>query len=179
MSFAQNLRQIRKEKGLSQEEFAEIIDVSRQAVSKWEIGEGYPEVDKLLMIAKKLDVSLDFLMSTETSENTYTSSNTNKSITITSLIENVVCTCYKVQSSQKMKGGKRSPQYALFGVGNIGSNYWGEPTVFLGWYADIEALTNEIKQIQEALMCGKQNYQLQYNVKVTKKLFNYVLADDK
>ena len=38
MSFAENLRKIRKEKHLSQEELAEILDVSRQAVSKWEQG---------------------------------------------------------------------------------------------------------------------------------------------
>ena len=40
MSFAENLKQIRKEKQLSQEELAEILDVSRQAVSKWEQGMG-------------------------------------------------------------------------------------------------------------------------------------------
>ena len=38
MSFADNLKQLRKEKQLSQEELAEILDVSRQAVSKWEQG---------------------------------------------------------------------------------------------------------------------------------------------
>ena len=43
MSFADNLKQIRKEKGLSQEELAELLEVSRQAVSKWEQGAGYIE----------------------------------------------------------------------------------------------------------------------------------------
>lgn len=38
MSFAERLKQIRKEKGLSQEDLAELLDVSRQAVSKWEQG---------------------------------------------------------------------------------------------------------------------------------------------
>ena len=38
MSFAENLKQLRKEKQISQEELAEILDVSRQAVSKWEQG---------------------------------------------------------------------------------------------------------------------------------------------
>lgn len=59
MSFAENLRQIRKEKGLSQEELAEILDVSRQAVSKWEQGQGYPEVEKLLFLSRELNLSLD------------------------------------------------------------------------------------------------------------------------
>ena len=65
MSFADNLKQLRKEKQLSQEELAEILDVSRQAVSKWEQGIGYPEVEKLLLLSKKLNISLDSLMATD------------------------------------------------------------------------------------------------------------------
>ena len=65
MSFAEHLRQIRKEKGLSQEDLAELLDVSRQAVSKWEQGAGYPEVEKLLLLSNRLNISLDSLMATE------------------------------------------------------------------------------------------------------------------
>lgn len=65
MSFADNLKQLRKEHHLSQEELAELLDVSRQAVSKWEQGNGYPEVEKLLLLSSKLNISLDSLMSTE------------------------------------------------------------------------------------------------------------------
>ena len=53
MSFAENLKQLRKDKQLSQEELAEILDVSRQAVSKWEQGMGYTEVEKLLLLSSK------------------------------------------------------------------------------------------------------------------------------
>ena len=59
MSFADNLKQLRKEHHLSQEELAELLDVSRQAVSKWEQGNGYPEVEKLLLLSSKLNISLD------------------------------------------------------------------------------------------------------------------------
>ena len=62
MSFSENLKAIRKKNQLSQEELAELLGVSRQAVSKWELGEGYPEVEKLLILSKKLNVSLDSLM---------------------------------------------------------------------------------------------------------------------
>ena len=65
MSFSENLKQIRKEYNLSQEELAEMLDVSRQAVSKWEQGQGYPEVEKLLLLSSKLNISLDSLMSGE------------------------------------------------------------------------------------------------------------------
>ena len=57
MSFGENLQTIRKKNHLSQEGLAEMLGVSRQAVSKWELGEGYPEVDKLLLLSKKLNVS--------------------------------------------------------------------------------------------------------------------------
>ena len=59
MSFSEKLRKRREEKRMSQEELAEMLDVSRQAVSKWEQGMGYPEVEKLLLLSGKLGVSLD------------------------------------------------------------------------------------------------------------------------
>ena len=62
MSFGENLQLLRKKNQLSQEGLAEMLGVSRQAVSKWELGEGYPEVDKLLLLSKKLNVSLDSLL---------------------------------------------------------------------------------------------------------------------
>ena len=65
MSFSENLRKLRKDNNLSQEEFAEMIGVSRQSVSKWEWGIGYPEVEKLLLMANRLNISLDSLMATE------------------------------------------------------------------------------------------------------------------
>ena len=65
MSFGENLQLIRKKNQLSQEGLAEMLGVSRQAVSKWELGEGYPEVDKLLLLSKKLNVSIDSLLGGE------------------------------------------------------------------------------------------------------------------
>ena len=65
MSFSDNLKRIRKDKNLTQEELAEMLNVSRQAVSKWEQKLGYPEIETLFNIANQLDVSLDTLMSEE------------------------------------------------------------------------------------------------------------------
>ena len=56
MSFAERLKQIRKEKGLSQEDLAELLDVSRQAVSKWERGCGAPDISLLPALAAALGV---------------------------------------------------------------------------------------------------------------------------
>lgn len=62
MNIAQNLQFLRKRDKITQEALADKLDVSRQAVSKWETGEAYPETDKLLAICDLFDVSLDKLM---------------------------------------------------------------------------------------------------------------------
>lgn len=58
---------LRKNRKISQEEFAEILNTSRQAVSKWERNESKPDIDKLVTIAKLFNVSIDFLLSHEIS----------------------------------------------------------------------------------------------------------------
>ena len=170
MSFADNLKQLRKEKQLSQEELAEMLDVSRQAISKWEQGIGYPEVEKLLLLSHKLNVSLDSLMSTENAQKLdLESSNVTGTIVITSPHENVIATCYKVSSSGKMSGGKSSPQYALFGVSKGTPSFWGEPTTFLGWYANKELISKEISEIYSAIRNGAATYTLKYSAKTERK----------
>lgn len=179
MSFAENLKQLRKERQLSQEELAELLDVSRQAVSKWEQGQGYPEVEKLLLLAGKLGVSLDALMSGEVSgAQTRTGNPETGSIVITSPHENVIATCYKVGSSGKMRGGKNSPQYMLYGVGRGGSSFWGEPTTFLGWYADEESLSKEIARIHEAICGGAATYTLQYSAKTRRSWASVKIVEE-
>ncbi len=178
MSFADNLRQVRKEKGLSQEALAEIMYVSRQAVSKWEQGEGYPEVEKLLLLANRLNVSLDSLMGVDIATEGGTRPAVTGTIIITSPHENAVVSCYKVASSQMMHPGKKSPQYALFGVSTGGCAFWGEPTHFLGWYANQESLSKEVKEIQRAIQKGIPFYELQYSAKVERKWLRISLAEE-
>lgn len=63
MTFGEKLYQLRKAQGLSQEALAEKLHTSRQAISKWENDNGYPETEKLILLAKLFHVSLDdFLM---------------------------------------------------------------------------------------------------------------------
>ena len=62
MSFGENLRKIRKQRNITQEELAELLNVSRQAISKWEAGNGYPETEKLILISRELNISLDYLL---------------------------------------------------------------------------------------------------------------------
>lgn len=62
MDFSEKMQSYRKQRGLSQEKLAEIIGVSRQAVSKWESGQSYPEMDKLIALSELFHVTLDHLV---------------------------------------------------------------------------------------------------------------------
>lgn len=68
MKFSEKLSKLRKEAKMSQQELAEYLDISRQAVSKWESGISYPEMDKLLVLCKLFKCSLDDLTNDEVSE---------------------------------------------------------------------------------------------------------------
>ena len=63
MEFHEKLQELRKQKGLTQEEVAERLYVSRTAVSKWESGRGYPSIDSMKAIAAFFSVTLDDLLS--------------------------------------------------------------------------------------------------------------------
>lgn len=68
MIFAENLMELRKKHGLSQEGLGEIVGVSRQTVSKWELGLTTPELDKLVGLAEYFHISLDQLVGREIPE---------------------------------------------------------------------------------------------------------------
>ena len=83
MKLSENLKRIRKENNLSQEQLAEKLGVSRQAVSKWESGQSYPEMDKVIQICKTFNFNMDELMNEnvkEVKENKQATSNVNKAI---------------------------------------------------------------------------------------------------
>lgn len=62
MNFAEKIYLLREQAKLSQASFAEILNVSRQTVSKWELGASYPEIDKLIAISDLFHVSIDYLL---------------------------------------------------------------------------------------------------------------------
>ncbi len=65
MELNEKLQQLRKQRGLTQEELAEMLYVSRTAISKWESGRGYPSIDSLKAISKLFAISIDDLLSSE------------------------------------------------------------------------------------------------------------------
>ena len=67
MTFSEKLQRLRKVNGLSQEQLAEKLNVSRQAISKWEMG-AIPDMDNVIKISRFFDCSLDYLMNNEAEE---------------------------------------------------------------------------------------------------------------
>ena len=68
MNLAENLKKIRKEHNLSQEQLAEQLGVSRQSVSKWESNQAYPEMDKVIQLAKMFNLNVDDLLNQDIRE---------------------------------------------------------------------------------------------------------------
>jgi len=68
----ERIRQLRSEKGMSQEQLAEALHISRQAVSKWETGESVPDTDRVMLLCHVLDISADYLLFGKENEQTAT-----------------------------------------------------------------------------------------------------------
>lgn len=176
MSFHENLRSIRKERNISQEDLAEMLNVSRQAVSKWEQGAVYPETDTLILLSEKLDISLDYLLRdkeapTHAHEKTV---NLSGRIMIESLDKHEIVSCCKVSVfplfNRFFKASEDVPQYVLFGIDAV--HLLGENRIILGWYANKEEAVKEQHAIMEAMKNGEASYELQYAAKVKRGLMS-------
>ena len=65
MLLGEKLKKLRKARGLSQEQLADQLNVSRQAISKWELGESIPDTENLILLSKFYGVSIDYLLLNE------------------------------------------------------------------------------------------------------------------
>lgn len=183
MGFGDNLKQIRRERNVTQEQLAEILGVSRQAVSKWESGFGYPETEKLIDISQKLNISIDVLLDNKPvaeskDKDTVVRNTFSGKIAIATYDNEKVVMCQSVKSSKIAFHGD-GPSHILFGVDSV--TFWGEHTTLLGWYSSEESIQKEIFDISEAIACGQSKYSLKYNANVVLKgIFGRaVIVDDK
>ena len=98
--FSDNIKKLREEAGLTQDEFAEKIFVTRTAVSKWENGKSYPSIDSLKVISELFGVSIDYLVKEDLEEPTSVQptekNNGNKKLfgIFKSAIRNIFRRCY-------------------------------------------------------------------------------------
>lgn len=81
MSLGERILQLRKASGLSQEQFGEVLNVSRQAISKWETDQSVPDIDKLLAISQAYSISMDELLDNEVASGATASSQQLKEVT--------------------------------------------------------------------------------------------------
>jgi len=87
MKFSEKLQKLRKTNNLSQEQLADMLEVTRQSVSKWESGQTYPEMDKLISMCKIFKCSLDDLTNDEISDKTILE---NKKSNMNTLVDNIL-----------------------------------------------------------------------------------------
>ena len=178
MSFGENLKNIRKQRGITQEELAEMLGVSRQAISKWESDSGYPETQKLLVISKTLQVSIDYLLNDKlvigekekTEEKSVIYAPTGK-IAITTYDNKNIVFCHSVKAAPILWPGKDEPKYILNGVDKV--TFWGDHTIILGWYETLEDIEKEISEVTQAIQSGESTYKLKYNVDVVDRTFGF------
>ncbi len=90
MEFNNKLYELRKQKGFSQEELANRLNVSRQTISKWEVGESTPDMENLVAISELFEISLDELVLNKVPEESDTSAQVVKSEFYSDIKENVL-----------------------------------------------------------------------------------------
>lgn len=171
MTLGEKIVKLRKENNYTQEQLAEILDVSRQSISKWESNIVYPETSKLIHMSKLFNCTTDYLLldEIETIENKEKNNSDNKSGSIkkifieSPLTKNLVF-CSKVTVSSVLFPTKKQPKYLLLGVDKVTA--FGEHTTQLGWYKTEEDIQKEISEITEAISKGENSYTLKYDVDV-------------
>lgn len=127
MNFKDNLKKLRTEKKLSQEQLAEKLNISRQAISKWESGKAYPDIDNLILLRDIFNVSLDELMVNE-------KINKEKSINQTNHINSDNKGNYNEEDDEEDSVNLMLGGFIIgIGVGVITENFmWGTAGSFIG-----------------------------------------------
>ena len=112
MEFNNKLYELRKQKGLSQEELANRLNVSRQTVSKWEVGDSTPDMEKLIAMSDLFGISLDELILNKTPEPAPTVQTPAQSELYKDIKE-------KVLTDENKKKAKKGAKIALINLGAI------------------------------------------------------------
>lgn len=167
--FNDKLKSLRKDHSLSQEDLAEKLAVSRQTISKYELGDATPDLKRLSELAELFNVSYDYLLgdTAKNEEKQALNSVTNK-ITIKSSDSTTMANYYKFKTGKVFKPKKHQPYGSLIGV--YKETFWGESSDVLGYYASKEAINKELEAIFSALSKGISTYELQFNVEVDSRL---------
>ncbi|MCI8502065.1 MAG: helix-turn-helix transcriptional regulator [Oscillospiraceae bacterium] len=184
MTLGDKLSKLRKEANYTQEQFAELLGVSRQSVSKWESDVTYPETEKLIRIGELFDCSLDYLLLEKEASVTDERQNdfggytlSGDRVFIESPLTNNLVSCFKVTASPVMAPAKKQPKYLLLGADRV--TVFGEHTTPLGWYETEEEIQKEISEITSAIRKGENCYTLKYAVEMDTNSLGAVMEKTK
>lgn len=100
MEFEKKLFELRKQKGISQEELADKLNISRQTLSKWELGNSTPDMEKLILLSDYFEVTLDELVfgnKTETRKESL-----KEGITVAKVLEDRILTAENKKKTKKV-----------------------------------------------------------------------------
>ena len=175
MTFGDKLSKLRRDNNYTQEQLADILGVSRQAVSKWESNITYPETDKLIRMSKLFHCTTDYLLleDNEPSGVAEQSKADQNQIFIESPLTKNLVSCFKVTSSPVIAPTGEQPKYLLLGVDRV--SVFGEHTTHLGWYASEEDIQKEISEITSAIRNGEASYTIKHNIDIKPEILNIVM----
>lgn len=161
------LREARKSIGISQEDLAELVGVTRQTVSKWESEECFPQTEKLVSISQALNVSIDYLLTGKKTNTNALVNNIANHIYIKTFDGKNIVRCIRVSSSPIFKPTKSEPSYILNGITSEG--LFGPRSTVLAFYDSEENIVKEIEKITAIMLRGEYSYELKYYAKVNMK----------
>ena len=171
MVFGEKLQQLRKKNGMSQEQLAAQITVSRQAVSKWELGESIPDTENILQLSELFKVSIDYLLKSNINEEPASKTNntggTPRIAIISKMEAGKMSSFYKFTISRAVGKKEHHPEAMLMGIDS--NDFWGENSVCLAWYRTKEDAERELREILDAIANGQATYDLRYFVDTKRK----------
>lgn len=155
--FAERLKKLRVDQGVSQEALAEILDVSRQSISKYEQGLSFPDYEKLKLLVEYFHISFDDLLAEGVKDGYQVPVvnqvvHTSCKILIKSELTRELTYYYKFNIAKTFKEKKDIvPQAMLMGIDST-SSFWGDSVRPLGWYETIEDAEKEMAAIYHAYL---------------------------
>lgn len=154
MTIEERIQELRKGKGLSQEQLAETLGVSRQAVSKWEGGQSLPEVEKLIAMSNLFEVTIDYILKGETPPSTAVNDNHRSAARLGSQIVSAVATMLLVVGIIATVGKASDGTYTMDIYGGLIIVSVGVMLMLIGWFLAGNRVINKPLFIINVLIAG-------------------------
>lgn len=114
ITIGEKIAKLRKEKGLTQSQLAEMINVSNKTISRWETGEGYPEISLLVPLAKALGVSTDYLLKDASDEDAKEQSESETATESEGASSETQTESVREETPKQKHGEKKAERFSLY-----------------------------------------------------------------